>query len=264
MNAARPLLFGLALLAPALLFAQTTGPGQVRSYITKGTVELVDESTGAAVPLRPGRIFSHGFSVRSGADGRATFYLSTGASVVLEPNSSLTIAQFQQAPYSPSLGSFHTLSADPSRSAVQLNLNSGSINGRVRQLHPSSTFDVQTPLGRVSVTGTTFNVAITTDAQGKSILMVTNLDGGVTFYPIEGLPSPVSAGTVISVRLDQEGVAPTAVIFDSRAVDQATADIIFKAMLEAMGTDPGLATGPVFIPVEIDPSVVSPEGGSGT
>lgn len=264
MNAARPLLLGLALLAPAVAFAQSTGPGQVRSYLVKGTVELVDESTGTAVPLRPGRIFSHGFSIRSGRDGSASLYLSNGASVVLQPNSSLTVAQFQQAPFSPTLGSFHTLSADPSRSAVQLNLNQGSMSGRVRQLQPSSTFDVQTPLGRVAVHGTTFNIEVTTGPDGKPVARVTNLDGGVTFHPLEGTPSVIAAGTVISVRTDPTGATPTTVIFDTRAVDQNTANMIYKAILDALGEDPSMAISPIFVPVQVDPSVVSPEGGSGT
>lgn len=261
MNSVRPLLLSLALLAPAFASAQSTAPGQVRSYIVKGNVELVDESTGSAVPLRPGRIFSHGFSVRSGANSRASLVLSTGSTVMLEPNSNLTFAQFQQSPFPANLGSFHTLSADPSQSAVALNLNSGTLNGRVKKLHAASTFDIQTPMGRVSVHGTTFSIGVGTDSFGNAVVTVTNVDGGVTFFPLEGVATTIAEGTVISVRLDQEGMAPVAVIYNTQRLSEAEVQAILDLVGSALGDDPALVESPVFIPVEVDPSVVSPEGG---
>jgi hypothetical protein len=132
-------------------------------------------------PLKVGDILVQGDSISVSALSSASLVFSNGSEIVVQENTSLNIAKFEQEPFAETK-SYEQLQADPSKSQVLLELNYGSLNGHVKSLRPGSSFDINTPLGTAAIRGTKFVVKLLYNTNtGDFTLLISNLDGKVDF-----------------------------------------------------------------------------------
>lgn len=203
------LLLASSLLFPALAQAQSA-LGTVRAFSVVGDVTLRNDTSGAQVPLTPGREFTEGFTVITGPASTVTLVQSNGASIFLEPQTSLTVRDFLQDPYNTSQGTYTNLQADPSTSETRIRLNYGEITGNVKRLRSTSSYNVDLPTGSAGIRGTTYTARVTfsTDpSSGKTLINISfaNADGDIIFtYNDETTEIPPANEVSISGELDED------------------------------------------------------------
>ena len=174
-----------SLLFPVLAQAQSA-LGTVRAFSVVGDVTLRNDTSGAEVPLTPGREFTEGFTVITGGGSSVTLVQSNGASINLEENTSLSVNEFLQDPYNTTQGTYTKLQEDPSTSSTRIKLNYGEITGNVKRLRPTSSYNVDLPTGSAGIRGTSYRarVTFTSDpATGETIVNIAfaNADGEIVF-----------------------------------------------------------------------------------
>lgn len=199
-------------LAAQPLLAQS-GSGQVRALTVTGFVQLMDDVDNTRSLLRAGDTFQEGYTVVTGDDGRAVLVLSNGAAIVVEANTSLSVETLLQDPFPPSLGSFQTLSADPSLSDTNLFLNYGEIVGKVKPLRPGSNFEVSTPVGVAGVRGTTFRIRYVagTGAGSQPVVIVAVSEGSM-------------GGTLMGQNFNVDGGEE----FEATGTEQANGEVVLS------------------------------------
>ncbi|CAA6697343.1 MULTISPECIES: FecR domain-containing protein [unclassified Lentimonas] len=173
--------FHLVLLALFGLSALTINAAQLASakvLSVTGTVTNTTEN-GEESPLAVGAILKQGDSVMTTAMSNALLVFSNGSELVVEENSSLTLAELTQEAFS-GKKSYEQLQADPSKSQSLLELNYGKVSGHVKKLRPGSEFFVETPLGTAAIRGTNYTVELGYNAdRGELLFIVNNKDGKV-------------------------------------------------------------------------------------
>ena len=177
----------------------------VKAVRVVGQVELVNP-VGQRSVLSPGSEFGQGHSVVTGARSSAVLYLPNGSVVNVAANSSLAVSELLQDPYDPSLGSYDTLRADPSRSSTRLQLNYGEVVGQVKSLRSDSRFEIATEVGVAGIRGTIVKVTFGVDSEGKKVMTVVNADGVVLVQSmnVDGLTEfqAIPPGTEATIMVD--------------------------------------------------------------
>lgn len=230
------------ILAPILAFGQTGPTGQVRAFLVKGDVTLINNTTGESSQLRRGDTFTDGHSVRTTETSSALLIFSNGSSVSVRPDSTFDIEEFSQAPYDARRGSFAQLEADPSTSNTSLRLHDGTLVGEVKALSSSSRYDIHTPNGSAGIRGTKWVASVGVDTDGNPVTTFTNLTGSVTFStPIQPDDVPITPGESVTLSLDADGNltilredAPPIIL----QLDEALANEVAEALAEADAETP--------------------------
>lgn len=242
MKQLRPFPFVLwALLLAFPLFGQAqTIPGTVRAFNVVGNVSLRNDSTGAVVPVTTGMVFTEGFTVISGPASSATLVQSNGATILVEPDTSLSIETFLQDSFDQSQGTYSQLKADPSTSKTRLRLNYGDASGNVKKLRSTSSYNVDLPTGSAGIRGTTWRVSVKINFQtGQISVIVANADGGVEYVSNNGVVTPVPSGTEVetAASFDPARVAAAQGTGVGELPDNTTVEI---ATITADQLDPAL------------------------
>ena len=111
----------------------------------------------------------------STAGSKVFLVFSNGSEITLFQNSSLSIVDLEQEPYT-SKRVYNELEADPSKSQTLLELDYGQLDGHVKKLSNTSSFNIETPLGTAAIRGTRFSISLLFTGN-KLILSVSNFDG---------------------------------------------------------------------------------------
>lgn len=171
-------LFAVALLLPMLLNAQ-------------GVVTLLNVKAPVTVTAADGQVVTNpangfrtgqGATVTTGAGGGVLLVFSTGTTMALAGDSSLTIDTFSQRPAAtPAPAGVE----DDSISNTRLTLGYGELQGKVRKLRPESAFEVATPVGVAGVRGT--NILIRVMRMGDQWTVSFGVDdGSLTILTLDG------------------------------------------------------------------------------
>ncbi|WP_309399023.1 FecR family protein [Cerasicoccus maritimus] len=252
----------ITLAATALCLANVASAqeklGLIKAFLVKGNVQLVENDTGAATPLKRGQEFSEGYTVITGDNSTALLLFSNGASVNVTPNSKFDVTTFEQAAYDPALGSYLRLKKDPSMSTTDTSLAYGEIIGEVRKLdlEAGSSFTINTPVASAGIRGTvwvvTYDVATgqfsTTNVNGDVFVITgtgetisvpegeTHIILNVTDSGSSGPASPEAIAKAETVAAQIERATPFEVTVTNNAtiVSQPNTTII----TDESGTDP--------------------------
>ena len=130
---------------------------------------------GRESPLKAGDILREGDRIHSTAGSKVFLVFSNGSEITLFQNSSLSIVDLEQEPYT-SKRVYNELEADPSKSQTLLELDYGQLDGHVKKLSNTSSFNIETPLGTAAIRGTRFSISLLFTGN-KLILSVSNFDG---------------------------------------------------------------------------------------
>ena len=130
---------------------------------------------GRESPLKAGDILREGDRIHSTEGSKVFLVFSNGSEITLFQNSSLSIVDLEQEPYT-SKRIYNELEADPSKSQTLLELDYGQLDGHVKKLSSTSSFNIETPLGTAAIRGTRFSISLLFTGN-KLILSVSNFDG---------------------------------------------------------------------------------------
>ena len=130
---------------------------------------------GRESPLKAGDILREGDRIHSTEGSKVFLVFSNGSEITLFQNSSLSIVDLEQEPYT-SKRIYNELEADPSKSQTLLELDYGQLDGHVKKLSNTSSFNIETPLGTAAIRGTRFSISLLFTGN-KLILSVSNFDG---------------------------------------------------------------------------------------
>ena len=130
---------------------------------------------GRESPLKAGDILREGDRIHSTEGSKVFLVFSNGSEITLFQNSSLSIVDLEQEPYT-SKRVYNELEADPSKSQTLLELDYGQLDGHVKKLSSTSSFNIETPLGTAAIRGTRFSISLLFTGN-KLILSVSNFDG---------------------------------------------------------------------------------------
>lgn len=167
-------LCGLFLVSAIASHAAQLASAKVLS-VTGSVVKYAEDGT--ETPLAAGDILTQGDGVTTSYMSEANLVFSNGSELTVAENSSITIKELSQTPYS-GKKSYEQLDADPSQSQALLELNYGKVDGHVKQLKSGSKFDITTPLGTAAIRGTKFSVQLFFNVEtGDMILLIKNVDG---------------------------------------------------------------------------------------
>ena len=130
---------------------------------------------GRETPLKAGDILREGDRIHSTEGSKVFLVFSNGSEITLFQNSSLSIVDLEQEPYT-SKRVYNELEADPSKSQTLLELDYGQLDGHVKKLSNTSSFNIKTPLGTAAIRGTRFSISLLFTGN-KLVLSVSNFDG---------------------------------------------------------------------------------------
>ncbi|MGJ8652820.1 MAG: FecR family protein [Opitutaceae bacterium] len=151
----------------------------VKALSVTGTVTK-QVSSGQNSPLVAGDILKVGDSVSATALSSAHLVFSNGSTLDVQENTSFTITEFEQDPFSSGGKEYEELEADPSKSQILLNLHQGELDGHAKKLYRGSALDVETPIGTAAIRGTKYSVKLRHNMErGVFLLVIKNKDGTV-------------------------------------------------------------------------------------
>jgi len=174
----RLLILAFGLLMPTLLDAQAV----VTLLNVKQPVSV--RQPGGQVIENPSNGFrtAQGAVVTTGPGGGVLLVFSTGTTIGLSENASLTIETFTQAaPTTPPPAGVE----DNTISKTRLTLDQGEIIGQVRKLRPESSFEVVTPIGVAGVRGTNIIIRVTR-VNGQVTVSFGGDDGALSVLTLTG------------------------------------------------------------------------------
>jgi len=195
-------LFSWMLVIAAIAFVPATTFGQI-SNPTEGGLIIVAKATGnvtavgpdgQTITLKKGSELTQGYVVQTGDDSSVILAFSNGATINLAQDSSLSIDEFLQDPFSDEVA-LAELTAEPTTSTTKLHLSRGELVGNVKKLNSDagSSFVVQTPVGAAGIRGTTFRIVFRPDGTGKAFFSLTTVEGNVVLSSgTMDLPSGIS------------------------------------------------------------------------
>lgn len=188
-----------SILFPLLAQAQST-MGTVRAFSVIGDVTLRNNTTGAEVSLTTGREFTEGFTVITGEASSVVLVQSNGATLAIDPETSLTVAEFLQDPYDTSQGTYTRLEEDPSTSSTRVRVNYGEVTGDVKRLRPSSSYNVDLPTGSAGIRGTRFNVVVNINFDSGEIFVTFTTAEGLVAFEYEGNVADIPGGDQVEIE----------------------------------------------------------------
>lgn len=191
------LLLCTGILFPILAQAQSS-LGTVRAFSVIGDVTLRNDSTGEEVALTTGREFTEGFSVITAENASVVLVQSNGATLALEPETSLTVSEFLQDPFDTSGGTYTRLDEDPSTSQTRVRVNYGEVSGDVKRLRPASSYNVDLPTGSAGIRGTKWNVTVFVNFATGLVQVTWITAEGVVDFNYVGLTAEIPAGSQIT------------------------------------------------------------------
>lgn len=167
---------------------------------------------GQTITLTKGSEITQGYVVNTGDNSSVILAFSNGATINLAQDSSLSIDEFLQDPFSDEV-SLAELTAEPTTSTTKLSLSRGELVGNVKKLNSDagSSFEVQTPVGAAGIRGTTFRIVFRPDGSGRAFFSLTTVEGNVVLSSgTMDLPAGISVtdNNEVEVLIDVE-VDPT-------------------------------------------------------
>lgn len=183
------LAFGVALFA---------APGKICVNEVSGNV-VYTVAGGAEKKLAAGATFLENTRVSTGKDASAKIALGNGTVIVLQENTSIDLAQFEQNDPSAVEGKdFSSFKEEPKGTAgsqTTLRLVKGTAFFKVAKLLPSSRLVVKTRAGDVAVKGTTFYTSV-----DNASVAVGCIDGEIEVTPTGRAGISLTAGRSISIN----------------------------------------------------------------
>lgn len=185
-------------------------PGQIRAARVQGSVIATNLLDQTQVTLKDGSVISQNYVVTTGVGSGVVLLLSNGAALNLGPESTLSIDEFLQDPFSDDIA-LADLKEEPTTSVTRLNLARGELVGTVKKIktEAGSSFTVNTPVGAAGIRGTTFRIVFRPTASGRVFFTLSTSEGRVLYEaPISRTIAAVPTGQEIVVALDVQ-VNPT-------------------------------------------------------
>jgi len=165
-------------------------PGKMTVQAVQGSVLIVD-ADGNETLVKKGDQLAQGANVVTGKNSKAVVLLSSGTSVVVNPDSDVEFTKFMQVPYELPAGVQLTeLKKAPSISETLITVNEGTLAGRTAKLHEDSSLRIKTPSGTDAVIKGTDYVVTVVIRGGEAFTTITNATGDVV---------AVSQGNALSV-----------------------------------------------------------------
>ncbi len=240
----------LSLLTVGALSSYAAQHASAKVTAVEGTVSKYS-ADGVSSPLSVGDILVQGDSISVTALSTASLVFSNGSEITISENSSVSIAKLEQESFAGGQ-TYEQLQADPSTSKTLLELNYGELSGHVKSLKPSSSFDVETPLGTAAIRGTKFSVRLFYNAErGEFILIIKNYDGAVDILSRYVGALQYGSGGVADTGYDSAGEQKREAIQFGRIVivRLSRGDPLYDDLIDALKnyipTDPP----PGFIPI---------------
>jgi hypothetical protein len=212
--------------------------------------------------LKVGDILREGDRINTTDGSKVFLVFSNGSEVTLYQNSSLSIVELEQEPYT-SKRVYNELVADPSKSQTLLELDYGQLDGHVKKLSNTSSFSINTPLGTAAIRGTRFSISLGFSG-GKFTLSISNFDGLVD------LITQTSAAVITGDTGDGEGnnfdggqdAATTPIPAGGDCdVSASPGNPVLNAIVSGLSAAPGLdvsLSADGTLKVEIDVSTIIP------
>jgi len=181
-------------------------PGNIRTVLVYGTVNLLAAGATSPIPLNRGAIFTEGATITTDSGGLAFLVLSNGIKLFLGPDSELTITLFKQAPFTAAAtGDYLRLNQDPSKSSAVFSLKRGGLTGQaLLSTATGSTATLETIAGIINLrSGGVFRITVL-PTTGKPDLIETiyGLTSFLSFTPGIIAPGVVTQESIgISERL---------------------------------------------------------------
>ena len=215
--------------------------------------------------LKVGDILREGDRINTTDGSKVFLVFSNGSEVTLYQNSSLSIIELEQEPYT-SKRVYNELVADPSKSQTLLELDYGQLDGHVKKLSNTSSFNINTPLGTAAIRGTRFSISLGFSG-GKFTLSISNFDGLVD------LITQTSAAVITGDTGDGEGNnfdggqdATTTPIPAGGDCDVSASpgNPVLNAIVSGLSAAPGLdvslsADGTLKVEIDFSTSIPAPE-----
>ncbi|MDB6092968.1 MAG: hypothetical protein JWM32_530 [Verrucomicrobia bacterium] len=250
--------------------------GRIVAAKVKGTVTALNTADNTKKELHDNDAISEKYVVTTAQNSSVILVFSNGSTINLAQDSTLSIEEFLQDPFSTSY-SMANASEEPSTSVTKLTLARGELVGNVKHLHKDgadpSSFTVNTPVGAAGIRGTTFRIVFRPDSTGKAFFTLSTAEGEVvltgTTAQNTNIPTGQEVTVTVNVEVDAAGNvtisgAPVFVTGDippatQAAIAQATQDMIAanSAVIFNSATTSSLTTNPVT--PETPPAAVVPQ-----
>lgn len=218
--------------------------GKVEFGLIKGNALLVTPKA-VKTPATQGYVFEQGYRVETMKESTTELLLSNGATLILEPNTSLEVRTFRQVGSDLiKAGEYRMLTKEPSPSVTEIVIKRGKITGEVRKLNPQSTFSIKTPVGVARIRGTIYTVEYAqNNAKAVGNINVSCVRGSVE-VAINGSntgPTPVAAGKQMAAQ-----ASVTVTPEEKTDVVKSTAAVSNSTTLPKAEGAPPLAVGAVI------------------
>ncbi|HWA85258.1 MAG TPA: FecR domain-containing protein [Opitutus sp.] len=172
-------------------------PGQIYAVKVTGSVTATNLVDHSQAKLANNDKLSQHYVVTTAAASSVILVFSNGATLNLGADSTLSIDEFLQDPFSEQV-KVGDLTEEPTTSSTKLNLSRGELVGNVKHLHEDrgSSFTVNTPVGAAGIRGTTFRIVFRPDPiTGNITFTLSTADGSVAF---NGTSSTTATGAAAS------------------------------------------------------------------
>ena len=227
--------FPLALLGQD---ASDSSVGAVIVVASEGKVSLLGakESDPSTEP-KVGEVIPQGRFLQTDQGSKLTLLLSNGTLLTVQEKTKMKVGSFKQTPFDSQGKKVADLEGEPSNSAVELDMDFGSLVVKTKKLNKGSSFNINSPTGTAGVRGTEFQLAQNPGAGVQ--LDVT--ESTVAFTPPGGQPMPVSQGQGLDVsstgQISPRPVNPAVaqnITATNQAATEVSADISMDAVSDAM------------------------------
>ena len=203
MKAPFRILIFIGMLALPLFVHAELQNGKVEFGLIKGSALLLTPESKKS-PAVTGYAFEQGYRVETMKESTTELLLSNGATLILEPGTSLEVRTFRQVGsdlIKP--GEYRMLAKEPSPSVTEIVIKRGKVTGEVRKLNPQSTFTIKTPVGVARVRGTIYTLEYAqNNTQGAGNIKVSVVRGlvEVSINGSNGSATSVTAGRQMSAQ----------------------------------------------------------------
>ena len=256
-------MFGVAAMFAVSAQAQGRVVGRIVAAKVHGTVTAVNTADNSKHELKDNDAIAQHYVVTTAENSSVILVFSNGATVNLAADSTLSIDEYLQDPFSSSYA-MATATEEPSTSITKLNLVRGELVGNVKHLHKDgpngSSFSVNTPVGAAGIRGTTFRLVFRPDSSGKAFFTLSTAEGVVilTGTTNQNVNVPTGQEVVVTVEVHVDTTTgavtvtapPTVVTQDIPAATQAAiatatqeivaahTDVIFPSATRSSNTPP--------------------------
>ena len=184
--------------------------GRIVAAKVKGTVTATNTADNSKRELHDNDAITDHYVVTTAQNSSVILVFSNGSTINLAQDSTLSIEQFLQDPFSTSY-SMATATEEPSTSVTKMTLARGELVGNVKHLHKDgpngSSFSVNTPVGAAGIRGTTFRIVFRPDSSGKAFFTLSTAEGeviltGTTSQNIANVPTGQEVVVTVEVNVD--------------------------------------------------------------